>query len=119
MSNHVQSRVSVTGCEGRHPLPSTVTWADQDAATQKWRRALRHYRQQQAFLILVGAYGLALWLLASLCVACFIVPAAPEAGLSGLLAMCFVALALIQTWRHHWRKLVTTEHDAWRNKGRL
>ena len=121
MSDNIQSRASVGGTYPHHPLPapSPVVREAERIIARNWRRALRRERQRKAMMAMILAYGIGMWLLSALLLAVTLCPISATGGACAVLALCFLAVALLKTWRAHWRMSFTTPHDGWWKQGRL
>lgn len=98
-----EERLPVDERRGVHPAVREAERIVDIAAN--WRKAERATRHQRTIAALVLVYGLALWLLSSLCVACILVPAYPGPGLAGILVLSVVGIAAARTWRTYWKSL--------------
>ncbi len=110
-----QEHSPVTGCYPFHPLPAgghdeipeADSYAEREAdriVAHAWRRAARRERFHKIGVIVVGLYGVALYLLGGLCIALAVVPSQPCVGVAALVALSVAFLAAGRSWRAWWRR---------------
>lgn len=90
---------------GRITLCKDIPRIETETA-RNWRKAMRNQRAMQFCVVMVGLYGLALYLMGGLCLALAVVPSHPSIGVASIVALSVAFLAAGNQWRAWWRRVV-------------
>jgi hypothetical protein len=85
-------------------LESPIVREAERITEAEWRNALRRERCCKFGAIMVGLYGIALYLLGGLSLVVAVVPSHPSIGVASILALSVAFIAAIKTWRAWWRR---------------